>query len=332
MFRHYSQALLIAFTCSCLTIAISPCAIAFAATDDGSIAAKSDGQVENRTKIATPSVPEKRAGVSDAATEAEQKENAHILKRRAGEQSIKDPEARASVLGMYLQEDANSALRVVEVGTATPAFDAGVRTGDQILSYQGFNADNYRKWIDGIRKLTTEAPAQSRIPVLVMRDGKRMVVQIRVPDRVVRTETSRAPAQKLSAQNVTDPNAPLPTGPTGRAITTCLLITAGRSDFFGDQTSPSDAATAEIVRLNMPAGTAGVGQPAPVGGSTPQTANRTGVAGSTQKCCGRGGDAGKRSTNRCCRFPRRSVWDGGDGRRRARFPLETIQWESATRV
>ena len=89
MFRHYSQALLIALTCSCLAIAISPARIAFAATDDGSIAAKSDAQIENpATKIATPSVPEKRAGVSDAATEAEQKENAHILKRRAGEQSI----------------------------------------------------------------------------------------------------------------------------------------------------------------------------------------------------------------------------------------------------
>lgn len=290
MFRHYSQALLIALTSSCLAIAISPARIAFAATDDGSIAAKSDAQVENpATKIATPSVPEKRAGLSDAATEAEQKENAHILKRRAGEQSTKDPEARASVLGMYLQEDPNSALRVVEVGTATPAFDAGVRTGDQILSYQGFNADNYRKWIDGIRKLTTEAPAQSRIPVIVLRDGKRMALQIRVPDRVVRTDTTRALAQQLQGQAAAGPNAPLPTGPTGAgAGNNNVLVDNGGAfgDFFGDQTSPSDAATAEIVRLNMPAGTAGVGQPAPVGGSTPHTANRTGAAGNTVKAAG----------------------------------------------
>jgi hypothetical protein len=286
MVRQYSQALLIALTCSCLAIAIFPARIAFAATDDGSIAAKSDAQVENpATKIATPSVPEKRSGVSDAATEAEQKENAHILKRRAGEQSIKDPEARASVLGMYLQEDPNSALRVVEVGTATPAFDAGVRTGDQILSYQGFSADNYRKWIDGIRKLTTEAPAQSRIPVIVLRDGNRMSLQIRVPDRVVRTDTSRALAQQ--GQAAAGLNAPLPTGPAGAGNNNVLIDNGGAfGDFFGDQTSPSDAAMAEIVRLNMPAGRAGVGPPAPVGGSTPQTASRTGAVGGTANAAG----------------------------------------------
>ena len=77
MFRHYSQALLIALTCSCLAIAISPARNAFAATDDGSIAAKSDAQVENpATKIATPSVPEKRASFDRTVASAEKSSKA----------------------------------------------------------------------------------------------------------------------------------------------------------------------------------------------------------------------------------------------------------------
>src|SRR6476646_12048817 len=147
-----TPAFLFAIACSCLAAFILPAHTAFA-TDDGSIAAKSDAQLENPAhKVATPSVPEPGdAGSGAVATKAEQKENARELNRRPGEQNAEGQEGKSGVLGMYLQEAPNGGLRVVEVGAGTPAFDAGLHEGDQILSYQGFSADNYRKWIDGIR-------------------------------------------------------------------------------------------------------------------------------------------------------------------------------------
>jgi hypothetical protein len=290
-----TQAFVFAVLCAGLTIFILPARDVFAVTDD-SISAKSDAQLENpANKIATPSVPETDKGLSEPATEAEQRDNALELKRRAGEQNPDDPRARASVLGMYLQESVDHYPIVVEVGAATPAFDAGVHEGDKILSYQGFTGDTYRKWIDGIRKLTTDAPADSRLPLIVLRDGNRMALRIRVPERAVRTDTSRALAQRLQSQTAPGQNVPLPAGPTGGG--NALIGNAGPfGDFFGGDNvaSSSDAAMAEIVRLNVPSGTAGIGPQAPVGGSTPRTANRAGEANALPGSGARIGVAGFR--------------------------------------
>src|SRR5438045_4008590 len=81
-------------------------------------------------------------GRDDAATDPQPEP----LKRRAGEQIGDDAHGGSLVLGMTVQEARNGRVKVVDVGAATPAFDAGIRQGDEVVSFQKFKANDYRKW------------------------------------------------------------------------------------------------------------------------------------------------------------------------------------------
>jgi hypothetical protein len=129
----------------------------------------------------TTEAPTKQKPGTAVSDEAAAATSAEKLDRRAGEKVADDPKGRSVVLGMYLQEADDGRPKIVEVGAASPAFDAGVHEGDELLSFQGFSADSYRKWIDGIHRLTTDAPIGSLIPVVVLRDGERQTVRIRIP-------------------------------------------------------------------------------------------------------------------------------------------------------
>jgi hypothetical protein len=113
----------------------------------------------------------------EAAASEELAEQAQVLQLRAGEFG----EGRANVMGMYMKELEPGGVIVTEVSAATPAFDAGIRAGDEIVSFDGFEADSYRKWIDGMRKLATDAPEGHTLPIRVLRDGKAMNLRLRKP-------------------------------------------------------------------------------------------------------------------------------------------------------
>src|SRR2546423_65458 len=154
------------------------------------VAAKSDAQTDQPTPVTPTPIPsDKGTAVGDDATE---KAAAAALKQRAGEKNGGLARGRALLLGMSLQESPTGHVKVVEVAAASPAYDAGVHEGDEILSYQGFSADSYRKWIDGMHRLTDEQPADSRIAMVVQRDGKRMSLALRVPVRTVGTPGSKS--------------------------------------------------------------------------------------------------------------------------------------------
>src|SRR5438309_7156709 len=103
MLRNHPLAASIVIMCASLAAVGLRAPTAYSATDDGTIAAKSDAQLENpATKSTTPAVPENGTAVTDdTASPREEKE---ALKRRAGEQNGEDPNGRALVLGMSLQE------------------------------------------------------------------------------------------------------------------------------------------------------------------------------------------------------------------------------------
>src|SRR5436190_624899 len=109
-------------------------------------------------------------GKNESTDKAKQDAAEKKLKLRAGERVGDDARGSAQVLGMSLQEGPHGRLKVVEVAMNSPAFDAGVMKGDQILVFQGFRGESYRKWIDGIRRLTTDTAAGLKIPVVVARD------------------------------------------------------------------------------------------------------------------------------------------------------------------
>jgi len=124
-------------------------------------------------------------------TDASQSAAEKKLKLRAGERVGRNARGAAQVLGMSLQEAPRARLKVVEVAMNSPAFDAGVMKGDEIVAFQGFRGESYPKWIDGIRRLTTDTAAGLKIPVVVARDGNQTTVQIVVPETPFRPSTPR---------------------------------------------------------------------------------------------------------------------------------------------
>lgn len=102
------------------------------------------------------------------------------LNKRAGEQVAGNPRGKSVVFGMHVQEGDSGRVKVVAVGAATPAYDAGIREGDELLSFKDFKANSYRKWIDGMSKVASSAPDGSMLPIVVLRQGKQVATEIRV--------------------------------------------------------------------------------------------------------------------------------------------------------
>ncbi|MEX2310688.1 MAG: PDZ domain-containing protein [Pirellulales bacterium] len=183
-------------------------------------------------------------------------QRAEALQRRAGEQVGGEAGGRAVVLGMYVQEADNQRMKVIEVAAASPAFDAGIREGDEIISFDGFKADSYREWVDGIRKLMNDAPEGDTMPIQLLRGGR--IINLRLRKQVARADEARNPDQRILSQPIlqegqppTQPiQLPQPNQPVGGGGDVMV------ADFFGGQfgeqlAGTTDRAVAEIFRLNM---------------------------------------------------------------------------------
>jgi len=220
---------------------------------DGPVNVKSDAAEHPAQRITTPAIPANPKRTDDAAERAA---DGKALGRRAGEQSRDDPNARSIVLGMELQENPSGRPVVVGVGVATPAYDAGIRKGDEIVSYQDFTAHTYRRWVDGIRRLTSDAPGNSPVLVVVNRDGNRVPITIRVPVTPARPLATRVPGTRATpppqpSQTVVNQQvAAAPTGvPAGGGGD--VLIDNQLGNFFGnDAASANERAIAHIVRIH----------------------------------------------------------------------------------
>jgi hypothetical protein len=181
------------------------------------------------------------------------------LKRRAGEKVAGEPRGRAVVLGMHIQEVDNERAKVVEVAPASAAFDAGIRKGDEIVSFDGFKATTYREWIDGMQKLATDAPDGDTLPIVLVRDSKRLNLRIRMPiakagtlpltDDIALTQTI-VPGQPGQPGAIVPGQQPLPYG--GGGGDDILIANAFGDDFGSVEGGSTERAIAEIFRLNTP--------------------------------------------------------------------------------
>ncbi len=290
--RHSSQMLMTVALCSSFVGAAALGRFAYAATSDvvDLEADTHNNPPASTTDKSTPppatTEPEKvtelnTKEISDAAKDEAAEEK---LKLRAGERVGDDARGMAQVLGMSLQEGPRERVKVVEVAMNSPAFDAGVMKGDEIVAFQGFRGESYRKWIDGIRRLTTDTGAGLKIPVVVAREGEQLTVRIVVPEKPVRPSTPRALAQPGSTLVLpgTNPATPVPGSP-GVAVVSggnnvAIDNTGPFAEFFGGQAaSANERAMAQIFRIGGPPATNKSGAfatAAPVGGGP-----RIGLAG-----------------------------------------------------
>jgi hypothetical protein len=188
------------------------------------------------------------------------------LQRRAGEQIGNTPRGRAVVLGMHIQEVDYERAKVVEVAPASPAFDAGVRKGDEIVSFDGFKAATYREWIDGMRGLARDVPDGDTVPIVLKRGGKELALRLRIP--VARAGVPPA-AEDVTLNQTIVPNQGTPAAgvtpgqqpylPSGVGYGGDTLIADALGDDFNNSTGANAGrALAEIVRLNV------MPEPAPI--------------------------------------------------------------------
>jgi membrane-associated protease RseP (regulator of RpoE activity) len=203
------------------------------------------------------------------------------LTRRPGERTGAGTLGESQILGMSVKEAGRGGVKVVEVTAASPAFDAGIRQGDEIVSFNGFNANTYRKWIDGMRRLARDAVGDSMLPVVVTRRGEQLAMKVRVPQSNTSATITlpTGPPEPQQPPQVLNQNISVegvPAGGVGGWNDVNIANVGPFGDFFGGATNPSERAMAQIFRV-------GGSQPRPASGGTASgsTANgaRIGLAG-----------------------------------------------------
>ena len=254
-----------------------------------------DGQRAATAKVVrdrvTAEAVEKTVPAAKGAADDETKTGARPegLKRRGGEKTSDGTRGRSVVLGMNLQETNNGQVKVVDVGAASPAFEAGIRKGDELVSFGDFKADTYRKWIDGMRRVTTESLDGSMISVAVMRNHQVIKTKVRVPEgrgAVVQLPIGPGAAGGDGVPPQSGPQQGeqgIVGAPAGGDNNIAIENSGPFGAFFSDQANPaSERAMAQLFRIGGAPKTA---SDAANASSTPETAGTTdtgariGVAG-----------------------------------------------------
>jgi hypothetical protein len=180
--------------------------------------------------------------------------NEEKLQRRAGEKIAGDPRGRSVILGMHVQEAGKERVRVVDVAPTSTAYEAGIRAGDEIVSFDGFKAKTYRDWIDGIRRITTDSPDGTELPVTLLRAGKKFDVELKVPIAAVGPLRGVEETVQQTAVVEGQPQVNIFAGqqPLRGDSDDVLIANAFGDDFINPEAGATEAAIAEIFLVNRP--------------------------------------------------------------------------------
>jgi PDZ domain len=247
------------FVCTLFMLLLGICTVAATAqtvrvaqrTDDAGESASDDPADSDPALTRYPE--ETAEDTTEVVSPAEQTE---ALERRAGEQTHDDPTSVAVILGMHVQESDAGRVKVVDVAAASPAFDAGIREGDEIIAFDGFKGKTYREWIDGIRKLVTDTPDGEVVAIDLVRGDKRVAAQIRTPE--ARADDPRVPGllgQQLPNEGQQGLAQPLSGNqPFAPGVISDNDVFINDGGLFGDDSGAvtTERAMAQIVRLTPP--------------------------------------------------------------------------------
>ena len=169
---------------------------------------------------------------------------------------------RPSILGMTVVEGDDGKPHVVDVGASSPAWDAGIRKDDIILSLHGVQAKTFQEWAEGVRKVVADAKAGQTIPVEVLRDSTPLDLQVRISDqkgnRAPRPVKRQRPdvainqAPPIGEQPI-QPGQPYPVG--GGGYGGIGVVDGGVDDGTASDQAPTRT-VAQLMGVNNRAGTA----------------------------------------------------------------------------
>jgi hypothetical protein len=87
----------------------------------------------------------------------------------------------AMMLGMKLYEQRTGHIMVTDVATKSPAWDAGIRAGDRLLSIDTLRPMSLAPWVTDIGKVLKDTPDGRTVAAAVERDGERLAFDVRLP-------------------------------------------------------------------------------------------------------------------------------------------------------
>lgn len=136
-----------------------------------------------------------------------------------------------NILGMKLFEVQPGAVRVDDVTAASPAWDAGIRPGDQLLSIEGVKVRKLAPWVEDIARLLDDQKDGHAVAAQVKRKDEQLDLRIKLPvSRAAQARDARqadlaaAELARKQAQGAGQPQQP---------GTTIVNGGEGEQDYYG---------------------------------------------------------------------------------------------------
>lgn len=105
--------------------------------------------------------------------------------------------AEAIVLGMKLKVE-DQTIRVKDVGATTPAWDAGIRKGDKLISLNNLKPKVFDEWVKDLNRILADTPDGQSVPVVIERDNEQLELRVRLP--ISHADAARDRRQELEQQ------------------------------------------------------------------------------------------------------------------------------------
>jgi hypothetical protein len=105
------------------------------------------------------------------------------------------------ILGMTLFQDARGRAMVTDVSVNSPAWDAGIRKGDQLLELAEIKPTDFRKWSEDIRRVLGDTEDGKSVAATVARRGEPLSLRVKLPvSRAAEVRDARQEEEAIARQ------------------------------------------------------------------------------------------------------------------------------------
>jgi PDZ domain len=148
---------------------------------------------------------------------------------------------QARMLGMDLRQRQVGDIRVKDVAATSPAWDAGIRPGDRVLSIDGLKPNELSPWVQDLAQVLRETSDGQAVAVNIDRDGEQLELRVRLPiSRAAEVRDARQEERALATMSAGQNGAlmqagqaGMPAGQTGAQVVPGATQTAGYNQGYG---------------------------------------------------------------------------------------------------